>query len=189
MLAVYPFTFFFLWRMSQWRRTVTLSSRRPSVSKTSEESFFRKELQVFYMLSLLFCCFLVCWGPGLVVNVRLTEVLAAIWHLLQYCISWLQLVPSKSRSPLLRTLSFWMAYVMSGLNQFLFNIGNQDVRMAVKRLFLATKKNFKRRSSVGTSSVSKGTKGTTWWTKYAVSVQSRKNNKLPSTQRANAYFS
>ena len=80
-----------------------------------QERRWRKERQIFVLLSLLFIALIVCWMPWFVYSALSTYYSTNDW--LAYMVT------------------YWLGYGLSMVNPFLFNIVNPNMRRTVKRLF------------------------------------------------------
>jgi 7 transmembrane receptor (rhodopsin family) len=71
-----------------------------------------KEKQAYVLLSLLFTALVLCWGPWFVYSGLSTHTGYYDW--------------------MVYMVTYWLGYVMSMLNPFLFNIANPDMRQTVR---------------------------------------------------------
>jgi 7 transmembrane receptor (rhodopsin family) len=124
LLAVvsYLVTTFRMWQLKALRKqqaTVTIVELQPAsatITRGIRSRQRRKDKQAFLMLTLLIVAMIGLWTPWFVVSL----------HYLLYGFN----------DDLLYVVSYWLSYALSGLNPFLFNAANDDMRKTFKGIFL-----------------------------------------------------
>jgi 7 transmembrane receptor (rhodopsin family) len=117
----YLVTTFRMWQLTTLRTlqatvtTVELQLASGTRNRGIRSRQRQKEKQAFLMLTLLIVAMIALWTPWFVVSL----------HYLLYGFN----------DNLFFVVSYWVSYALSGLNPFLFNVANDDMRKSLKAIF------------------------------------------------------